>query len=365
MLCRLLERMDSRRFRHTVVSLTDGGALGPSIASRGVPVRTLGMRRGFPDVRAVWRLVRLIRRECPAVLQTWLYHADLVGLVAGRLAGARTIVWNVRCSDMDMRQYRWSSRLTRRLLSALSAAPVAVIVNSERGRQVHERLGYRPRRWVTIPNGIDLERFRPDPEARARLREELALPLSARLVGMVARDDPMKDHATFLRAGAQLLQRGAGGMADVHLVGVGRGVTWENPRLAALAHELGLRGHLHLLDERDDVERLLPGLDLATLSSFGEGWPNVVGEAMACGVPCVVTDVGDAAAIVGDTGQVVPPDDPAALAGAWARLLALPDERRRALGAGARERIAVHFSLERVVRQYEELYEQLAGESAG
>jgi glycosyltransferase involved in cell wall biosynthesis len=362
MLYRLLDRSDRRRFQHVVVSLTDEGALGRAIRDLGVPVRTLGMRRGIPDIRAVWRLARLMRQERPAVVQTWLYHADLVGLLAGKLAGVQVTVWNVRCSDVDMRRYPWYSRITRRLLSTLSALPAAVIVNSERGRLVHERIGYRPRRWVTIPNGVDLVRFRPDPDARVRLRKELGLPLSARLIGMVARYDPMKDHATFLRAAAELLRNGAaGGQADVHFVLVGRGVTWENPGLQALANSLGLRAHLHLLGERDDVERLLPGLDLASLSSaFGEGWPNVVGEAMACGVPCVVTDVGDAGTIVGETGRVVPPADPEALARAWAELLAFPEEQRRALGSAARERIAACFSLEQVVERYQALWEELA-----
>lgn len=243
MLCRLLERTDRHRFEHTVVSLTDAGTLGPTIRELGVPVQTLGMRRGVPDVRAVWHLARLIRQERPVVLQTWLYHADLVGLIAGRLAGIRAIVWNVRCSDMDMRQYSWSSRLTRRLLSALSAAPAAVIVNSERGRRVHERIGYRPRRWVTIPNGIDLARFQPDPQARERLRKELGLPLSARLIGMVARYDPMKDHATFLRAAAEFLRNGvARGQADLHSVLVGRGVTWGNPPAPGARRGAGASG---------------------------------------------------------------------------------------------------------------------------
>jgi glycosyltransferase involved in cell wall biosynthesis len=368
MLCRLLERTDPRRFRHVVVSLTDGGTLGRTIEDLGITVHTLGMRLRIADVRAVWRLARLMRLERPVVLQTWLYHADLLGLIAGKLAQTQigAIVWNVRCSDMDMRRYPWSSRLTRRVLSALSASPAAVIVNSERGRLVHERIGYRPRRWVTIPNGIDLARFRPDPEAGVRLRKELGLPASARLIGMVARYDPMKDHATFLRAAAAFLRNGApAGRADVHFVLVGRGVTWDNPELRTLADGLWLRAHLHLLGERGDVECLLPALDLASLSSsFGEGWPNVVGEAMACGVPCVVTDVGDARVIVGETGWVVRPGDPAALSHAWAELLARPEERRRALGTSARERIAACFSLEQVVEQYQAFWEQLAAGSA-
>jgi glycosyltransferase involved in cell wall biosynthesis len=360
MLYRLLTRLDRQRFASVVVSLTDRGALGAAIAALGVPVYALGLRRGAPDPRAVGRLWRLLRRERPAVLQTWLYHADLLGLVAGRLAGVPAIVWNVRCSEIDLRHYSPLTALARRLLALLSGMPAAVVVNSLAGRRVHERLGYRPRRWRVIPNGFDLEQFRPDPAAPARLRQLLGVAPEAPLIGLVARYDPMKDHATFLQAARRLLDM----RADARFVLVGAGVDWHNPRLAAPARALGLVPHLHLLGERDDVAALLPGLDLATLSSVSEAFPNVVGEAMACGVPCVVTDVGDAAYLVGDTGRVVPPRDPAALAAAWAELLARPAAARRALGRAARERVATLFSLEAVAKQYAALYAELAQAAA-
>ncbi len=362
MLYRLLTRLDRQRFASVVVSLTDRGALGAAIAALGVPVHALGMRRGVPAPQAVGRLWRLLRRERPAVLQTWLYHADLLGLVAGRLAGVPAVVWNVQCSDMDLRHYPPLTALTRRLLAALSRAPQAVVSCSYRAKEDHERLGYRPRRWRVIPNGFDLEQFRPDPAAPARLRQLLGAPPAAPLIGLVARYDPQKDHATFLQAARRLLDM----RADVRFVLVGAGVDWHNPRLAAPARALGLEPHLHLLGERDDVAALLPGLDLATLSSaFGEGFPNAVGEAMACGVPCVVTDVGDAAYLVGDTGRVVPPRDPAALAAAWAALLARPAAERQALGRAARARVATLFSLEAVTKQYAALYAELAQAAQG
>lgn len=365
MLCRLIKRADRTGFRHTVVSLTDVGVVGRSIEGLGVPVSTLGMRRSIQDFSAIFQLAAVIRRDAPHVVQTWLYHADLVGLLAAKVARARVVVWNVQCSDMDMRRYRWTSRWTRRMLATLSRAPAAVVVNSEAGRRAHERLGYRPRRWVMIPNAVDLERFRPDPEARESVRRELGLPLDARLVGMVARYDPMKDHETFLRAAAILIREGGSDGGDlgesVHFVLVGRGVVPDNRPLATVAHELRLDGRLHLLGERRDVQRLFPAMDIVTLSSsFGEGWPNVIGEAMACAVPCAVTDVGDCAAIVGPTGRVVPPRDPRALADAWRALLALREEERRGLGAAARQRVAEYFSLEQVTRRYEALYTELA-----
>lgn len=361
MLAKLLSGMDHSRFRNVVVSLTDRGVLGDSIRALGVPLHTLGMGRGRPSPLAAWRLWYLLRRERPVLLQTWLYHADLLGLICGRLAGIPRIVWNLRCSNMDMGQYSALSALVVRVLARLSQYPDAVLVNSETGRQVHEQLGYRPRHWELIPNGFDLDRFRPDPDIGAAFRRELNIPAGSFLVGMVARLDPMKDHGTFLKA-ATLLSRDH---PEARFVLVGRDVRQGNEALVRLVKENGLDGRVHLLGERTDVERILPGLDLATLTSaFGEGFPNVLGEAMACGLPCVATDVGDAGAIIGDTGLLVPPRDPMALATAWWRVLDLGPEGRAQLGALARRRVEEHYSLVRVIRRYETLYEEMAGQVA-
>jgi len=255
---------------------------------------------------------------------------------------------------MDMTRYSMVSRLVLGSLSWLSQYPDVVVVNSEAGRKLHESLGFRPRRWALIPNGFDLDRFRPDSGARERLRQQLGAPNSF-LIGLVARYDPMKDHRTFLEAAARFVER----RPDTRFVLAGGEIDKDNLQLTGLIHDLGLSGSVDLLGERADIESVMAALDILSLSSTAEGFPNCVGEAMACGVPCVTTDVGDAAILVGETGRVVPIREPAALADAWSQLYDMSDEARVELGMAGRRRIEESFSLASVARQYEDLYEGL------
>lgn len=356
MLAKVVTGMDRAAFRNVVVSMTGLGSFGPVLKEAGLPVVALDMKRGLPDPRGLLRLLRLLRAERPAVLQTWLYHADLLGLAAARLAGVPRLAWNLRCSNMDMRHYPWLSQVLPRALARLSRRPDAVVVNSLAGKAVHEALGYRPRRWEFIANGFDLDAFRPDAEAGARLRAALGLPEDAVVFGHVARFDPMKDHAGLLRAAAILVAT----RPQARLVLIGQGVDNGNPALAQAVAAHGLAGRVHLLGPRSDVAAWTSGFDVAVSSSISEGFPNVIGEAMACGVPCLVTDVGDSAMVVGDAGRVVPPADPAALAAAAVALVDLGDDGRRSLGAAARARIAAEFGLPVIVGRYESFYRDLA-----
>lgn len=351
MLAKLVTRSDRIRFQHTVVSLLAVGPIGEKIKAAGIPVYSLGMRRGVPSAAGLWRLLVLLRQAAPAVVQTWLYHADLLGLLGGLIARA-PVIWNIRSSY----HHGLHSPVTK-VCAWLSRLPAVVVVNSEAGREIHAGVGYRPREWQWIPNGFDLDAFVPDQPARASVRQELGLPGDALLIGMIARYDPQKDFSTFARAAGLLLREGP---AATFLL-AGDGITAENGTLSQLLDADGVAGMVRLLGRRHDVPRLMAALDVATLSSsYGEGFPNVVGEAMACGVPCVVTDVGASATIVGDTGRVVPPRDPAALAAAWGELLTLPSEERSALGERARARVEANFGLDHIVREYEDLYERVA-----
>lgn len=353
MLYKLVARSDRGRFRHVVVSLTNVGTLGERLTALGVPLYTLGMRRGLPNPAAALRFLTLLRRVSPDVVQTWLYHADLLGLLSLLVRRGRVpVVWNIRSS-----YHPGLKSAVAKLCARLSALPTVVVVNSEAGRAIHADLGYHPRRWELIPNGFDLQTLAPDAAARESVRRELGLPGDARLIGLVARLDPQKDHRTFVQAAGILSRR----RPEVHFLLVGQGITLKNTTLRQIIEAEGLLGKVHLLGERQDIHRLNAALDIASLSSvYGEGFPNVVGEAMACGVPCVVTDVGDSATIVGDTGRVVPLRDPHALAAAWQELLELGAEEGLALQRRARERIETFFSLDRIVRQYEEMYARLA-----
>ncbi len=357
MLFKLLTRMDSSRFNNLVVSMTDKGTVGSRLEALGIRVFTLGMRRGIPGPLALWRLCRLLKRERPDILQSWLYHADLMGLLAGRLVGGQATVWNLRCSYWDMRQYPKLTTAVVRFLTTMSSWPEAIVVNSKAGRRLHEELGYVARQWELIPNGFDLKDFHPDPQARIRFRQELGLPPTALLIGLVARFDPTKDHRTFLKACHLLLKN----YGAVRFILVGAGVVSTNYALTSPITALGIEKYVHLLGERRDIATITAALDIACSSSSGEGFSNVIGEAMACGVPCVVTDVGDSAWIVGNTGKVVPSQNPASLAQGLAGLIELGEKGRERLGLAARQRIEEHFGLESVVGRYQNLYERLSG----
>jgi glycosyltransferase involved in cell wall biosynthesis len=347
MLMQVASRSDRSRFRMVVVSMTGPGSMGPLLEAAGIQDHSLGLRRGLPDPRGIVRLIRLMREYRPAVLQTWLYHADLLGVLAGRLGFKSRLFWNLRCTEMV-----GTAGLTR-LLASCSAIPDGIVVNSDAGQRQHAALGYHPRRWISIPNGFDTGLFRPDAEARRRGRLELMLPDDAVAILLPARYHPMKDQSNFLAAAALLAARYP--EAQFALAGTGAGP--ENRALADAAVAQGLGGRIRFLGERRDLATLYPAFDIITLASaFGEGFPNVLGEAMACGVPCVATDVGDAAAIVGDCGTVVPPRNPEALAAGWERLLRLGAEQRSALGLRARERIVEHYNIACIVGRFEALY---------
>jgi glycosyltransferase involved in cell wall biosynthesis len=347
---RLVAGIDRTRFASVVVSMTDAGNIGRQIRVAGTPLKTLGIPRGRGDPRGLVKLLRILRRHRPAILQTWLYHADLLGLVAQLLGQAPRLVWNVRCTESV------GADAVRSLLRRFSRLPRAVVVNAHAGRLFHERLGYRPRRWEYIPNGFDTDALQPDPAAGQRLRAALGIDERAVVIGMPARWHPMKDHATFFSAAARLATR----HPNLVLVLAGAGLDAANPELAQAISGSAKLPPIKLLGERRDMSALYPCFDIATLSSaFGEGFPNILGEAMACGVPCVATDSGDAAQILGPTGEIVPPRDAAALAAAWGRLVAEGPDARRARGAAARARIVEHYQLATMLGRYEALYQDL------
>jgi len=328
----------------TVVSLTPGGENAARIRAAGVPVSDLAMQRGLPDPRAVRKLALAIRAARPHVVQSWMYHADLLALAARttlRRGEKPKLVWGVRCSDMDVSRYSPALRLIIAACARLSARPDAVLVNSHAGRAVHETLGYQPRRFEVVENGIDTERFRPDPTARAEMRRTLGLAPDSIVLAHVARCDPMKDHESYLAA----LDR----MPQVTGLAIGLGT-----------ETLPDRPNLRRLGPRTDVPRLLAASDFVISSSaFGEGFPNVLAEGMATGAPAIATDVGDAARIVGDTGRIVRPRDADGLARAIAELAGEDPPARAARRTQARARIEAVYPLARSAQAYAALYRGL------
>ena len=357
-LVQLVAGLDKSRFDVTVITFYGGGAFAAELAGTpGVTVVTMA-KEGRLDVAGfLWRLVRTARAVRPHILHGYMPGANELASLVGRSVGAR-VVWGLRASDVDLRHY---DRLTTVLFRAgrwLSASPDLIIANSEAGRRHHVAQGYHPDRMIVIPNGVDVDRFRPDPAARARLRAEWQVPDEAFVVGTVARLDPMKDHGTFLRAAAGLAAR----LPDARFVIAGAGEPAYQRQLAALADELGVAGRVRWLGVRTDTAAVYNALDtLVSASAFGEGFSNVLGEAMATEVPCVVTDVGDAAAVIADTGRVVARQRPDLLADALAELAAAD---RAAIGRRARRRIADEFSTRALVDRTTEALAKLVTPAA-
>jgi len=342
---------------HLVISMTDNGPIGEELRRAGVRVLTLGIPRGQPTLSGLFRLWRLLRQLRPEVLHCWLYHGCLLGVVAGRMARTPQVVWSLQSANKDLASYRFQTRLVVRLCAFLSCFVDAIVPNSEVGRALHERWGYSGSRMRVIPNGIDLNVFKPDPTAYVEVREELGIRNDTTLLGLFARYHPMKDHATFLRAAQIIVSR----TANVQFLLAGEGITANNAELSGMLEEYRLQRVVHLLGARADIPRLTAALDVACLSSWSESAPFVVCEAMACGLPCVVTNVGDAPRMVGDTGIVVPVRDSDALAEALNRMLVMSTVQRAALGQRARKFALEHYSLERTVSAYQALYARTPG----
>lgn len=358
MLLKLVTRLDRRRFASAVVTLVDG-PVGGELRAAGIPVLALAPRKRPPSPTALPRLRRWLRAQNPALIHGWLYHGNLLGSVCSALVPGRVpVLWNIRTTLGAVETEKRLTMLLMRLGARWSGRTARIVYASQVGRRQHEGVGYDRRRGLVIPNGFDCTSFKPDPAARRGVRDELGLPHDAVLVGCVARYHPVKGHQTLLEAAAAV----AYALPATHFLLIGQGVDPANAGLGALVTRLGLGGRVHLLGERPDVARLTAAFDVSVLASLSESWPNVIGEAMACGVPCVVSDVGDAAAIVGACGRVVAPADSIALAREILALLRLPADEWRRLGAAARDRIVGEFTLEHVTNLYSRLYDEVLEE---
>jgi len=357
MLSNIISGMDRTRFENEVVSLTGILDLAEKMRGIGAGVRTLNMKRSAPNPLLVMRLAQWIRESKPDVIHTWMYHANLVGVLAARLAGNVPVVWGIHHSTLDPRVDKRRTLLVNRICAFLSRRfPARIVCCSEASLRIHKNLRYAAEKMEVIPNGFDLEQVKPDYAARASVRQELGIPLDAPLIGIAARFHPLKDHFNFVSAAARLHQQ----IPKAHFLMCGLDITWQNSQLTEWIETAGISDCCHLLGLRHDMSRLFSGIDIATTASRSEAFPIAIGEAMACGTPCVVTDVGDCALIVEATGIVVAPRDPCALAEGWRNLIEAGPRVRHRLGMAARRRVQQHFALPTIVDRYQTIYSRLA-----
>ncbi len=359
MLLKILQRLDRNQFNPVVVSLLDEGTVGKKIRALGIPVVCLRMDRVLHILAAPFVLGRLIRQRRFDLIQGWMYHGNLMAWLGRFLANSHApLCFGVRQSFYGLSHERFNTRLVIRANAWLSARVQGCIFNSIFSLETHRNFGFDGNGMQVIPNGFDINAFSPSPEKGAAVRAALAI-TDELVVGMVARFHPVKGHHDFLRAARVVHQR----RPEVKFLLAGTGMTEKSSKLMAWIDELGIAEAVLLLGERADISDLNNAFDIACLASKAEAFPNSIGESMACGVPCVVTDVGDCADIVGSTGRVVPAGEPELLAKAILELLEMAPEHRQSLGRSARQRVMERFDMDRVAQHYGEFFHTLASKA--
>jgi len=362
MLLKLITNLDTNRFVARVVSLTTIGPVGRRMLERGITVEELNLTPSLLGlVRGIINLRRLMRSFNPHLVQTWMYHADLAGGLAAKTISNTKVVWGIRQSNLDKAGSKRTTRLVARVCALVSHfIPDKIICCSNASISVHTELGYDSSKMVFIPNGFDPEYIKPNAETRATFRQAYEIPDDCILIGNVSRFDPQKDIPGFLSAAALFLKQ----TNRARFVMAGKGMNANNEELCGLIHQGGLDRAILLMGEMEDVRDVLSALDILTLTSaYGEGFPNIVGEAMLAETFCVVTDVGDSGLIVGDQGYCVPPRSPAAVVQAWQRFIRLSEADKSAMTRKGRARLCRDYGMRQVAARFQRLYEDVIGEA--
>jgi len=355
-LTNLVEELSASECRTMVICLKKRGEIADRIEQCGVTVVSLSIDRGLNVLFFMFRLRKLIKKEAPDIINTWLYHADIIGFFAARLCGIKNVIWNIRCADIDKGHFPFKTRVLVKLNSFLSRYINNVVVNSNAGKKWHVEQGYKPESWKVIPNGYDLDKWKFDGKTRIRLREALGIDEASFVIGMVARYDPLKDHRTFISAMNLVKSR----YPAIKILMFGKNIDSNNKQLTDYISQYDLTDNISLLGITHNLHEYYSVFDILVSSSVTEGFPNVLAEAMACERPCVSTDVGDAALIIGNTGKIVSVSDPDTMANKVIELIMFGPEKRRELGVMARNRIQKNYSIKTMANSYKTLYDSIS-----
>lgn len=353
MLYKLLAGYDKSRFEMSVISLTDKGKIGEKIEKLGCEVYALNMRKNLLFFRDCWRLISYVRKKQPDIICGWMYHADLVASIVKIFIHKPKLLWNIRQTFINSSTFKFSTRMISKICAFFSSSsPNKIIYCAHAAAHEHEKLGYAKNKAIVIPNGFDLSIFKPDIKCRDEMRDELKIPTNSFVIGTSARFHPIKDYATFVKA-AKII---ATNNSQVCFVCCGDGMSWDNPELKQWIDAANLQKYFYLLGRRNDMPRVLHAFDVLVSSSVTEGFSNTIGEAMACGIACVVTDVGDSSIIVGDKDLVVQPRDPEALAKAVIRILNFDEAKKKTTSEFLYQRIRENYAIESIIDQYQKLF---------
>ncbi len=349
--------MGDKSNSHIVISMRDEGKYGYLLRQSQIDVFCLNMPKGRLTFKGVQLLYQLLRRINPDVVQTWMYHADLIGGLLARLAHVKRVFWGLRHSNLEHSQSGKSTIIVAKLCAMLSYwIPTRIVSCSNRGIETHKTLGYDEKKFTFIPNGYNLKQFFPSHICRNMIREELGVDNDSLLLGMVARYNSQKDHKNLLSALGQLKLN----HVNFSCALIGDGMISANAELMSIINSHGLNSNIMLLGPRNDIPKIMNALDIHVLSSSsGEGFPNVLCEAMACGTVCITTDVGDAAIIVDDTGWIVVPRSPDLLFQAISDAIIQLNEtplRWKYRKNTSRDRIIENYSIDKMIDRYQKLW---------
>lgn len=340
----------------SVISLVDEGTYGTKIRALGIPVYVIKMHKNFSVFKSIAVLRNIIKKIAPDILQGWMYHGNLVATLAKYFCdGQVMLAWNIRHSLYKLKAETFTIRQIIKVNRLLSSRADAIFYNSRISQLQHESFGFDSKHSIYNPNGFDINNLKPSPKKRKILRKKLGILEENSVIGHVARYHPMKDHASFIKASIMVMSE----RSDLVVLLIGRGV---KDNTSFLLNDLpkSLFSRFYFLGERSDVYDLMQSMDGFCLSSaWGEGFPNVLGEAMSMSVPCITTDVAESSEVVGETGIVVPPCDPKKLAEAIFTFLNLSSSEKISLGKAARKRIEEKYIMQINIECYMAVYEKL------
>lgn len=347
MLYNYLKHINREKYEPKVISLIDG-IMSERIQSLGIETISLNMRQGTVNIKNVKKLHDELKRIKPNLIHSWMYHANILSFLCNYRRVP--IIWSIHGSLYNNDRAKLLTKLVIRMGAYLSKYPAAIHYVSKTSAIQHEKYGYKKTKTVLIPNGFDTDLFKPCDESKHKLCSELCIDDGLILIGLVTRNHPVKDHGNFLSAAALLIKQ----YPQVRFLIIGPGI--QNKTLDKKIKELQLTNYVLILGQRVDMPYVVSALDIACSSSYSEAFPMTIGEAMSCGVPCVVTDVGDSALLVGDAGFAVPARNSFALAAALHKMILLKSDGRKRLGQVARARIQHFYSILEVANRYENLY---------
>ncbi|MGL4358058.1 MAG: glycosyltransferase [Cetobacterium sp.] len=350
MLYKLLETVDTKKNEFIVISMTDKGVMGERIESLGIKLYTLEMKKGIPTFKGLIKAISICKKT--DIIQSWMYHADLLAFIVSIFVKPKKIIWGIRRSNLEKNKNKKLTLIIAKLNSILSRYIDTIVTCSIKAKEEHIKFGYKEEKIIVIPNGFSVKRYHFIEKAQEEIRNELKIDKDKKILSLVGRWEKLKDHKNCLNA-LEILSKKRN---DFVLLLCGTEINKENKELMDLIENRNLNNFVYLLDRRDDIPKIMSATDIYISSSSGEGFSNVIGEAMACETICVVTDVGDSSYIIGDSGFVVPRENPERLASEIEKIFNLSEDKKNQLKKIARERIIEKFEITNVVKEYSKLY---------